>query len=55
MVPLDVVCREGLQKIFKVDKSPACVKSETVEKLIERGWSSTMFSSPMESNLSGKN
>ena len=48
VAPLDVVCREGLQKIFKVDKSPACVKSETVEKLIERGWSSTMFSSPME-------
>ena len=35
----DVVCREGLQLIFKLTNGyPACVKSSTAEKLIERGW-----------------
>ena len=37
--PLDVVCKEGLQKVLKSsDKSPACVKPSTAEKLIKRGW-----------------
>ncbi len=34
----DVTCKEDLQLIFKYDGSPACVKPETAEKLIERGW-----------------
>ncbi len=39
--PYDVVCREGLQLIFKSsDSSPACVKPETVQKLVLRGWAS---------------
>lgn len=39
IAPLDIICREGLQKIFKSsDKSPACVKPQTIEKLIQRGW-----------------
>ncbi|WP_179362048.1 hypothetical protein [Nitrosopumilus oxyclinae] len=38
IAPLDIVCRQGFQKIFKVDKSPACVKPSTIEKLIARGW-----------------
>jgi len=39
--PETVVCNEGLQLIFKsTDGSPACVKPETAEKLIERGWAS---------------
>ena len=39
IAPLDIICKEGLQKIFKLsDKSPACVKPATAEKLIERGW-----------------
>jgi len=39
-VPPDMVrCNVGLQSIFKsTDGSPACVKPETAEKLIERGW-----------------
>ena len=39
-VPPDMVrCNVGLQLIFKsTDGSPACVKPETAEKLIERGW-----------------
>ena len=39
-VPLDMLqCNIGLQLIFKsTDNSPACVKSSTVQKLVERGW-----------------
>jgi len=39
-VPPDMVrCNVSLQLIFKsTDGSPACVKPETAEKLIERGW-----------------
>ena len=35
----DVKCNQGLQLIFKAeDGSPACVKPDTAQKLIERGW-----------------
>jgi len=38
-LPDKVICNEGLQLIFKsTDDSPACVKSQTAEKLIVRGW-----------------
>ncbi len=41
VAPMDIVCKDGLQRIFKSsDKSPACVKPESAEKLIERGWAS---------------
>jgi hypothetical protein len=34
-----VKCKEGLELIIKLsDSSPACVKPETKQKLIERGW-----------------
>jgi len=37
--PRDVVCKEGLELFFKSsDSSPACIKLETAQKLIERGW-----------------
>ena len=37
--PKDVSCRQGLWLIFKKsDGSPACVKPDTAQKLIERGW-----------------
>ncbi len=37
--PAYVTCRESLELIFKaIDNSPACVKPESAEKLIERGW-----------------
>lgn len=37
--PENIVCKEELELIFKSsDNSPACVKPETAEKLIERGW-----------------
>jgi len=38
VAPEDIICKEGLQLIFKQDSSPACVKSQTAEKLIQRGW-----------------
>ncbi|MGH9909830.1 MAG: hypothetical protein ACRD32_04250 [Nitrososphaerales archaeon] len=39
ILPQDVTCKEGLQLIFKSrDKSPACVKPQTAQKLVERGW-----------------
>jgi hypothetical protein len=35
----DVICKEDLQLIFKnMGNNPACVKTTTVDKLIERGW-----------------
>jgi len=35
----DVKCEQGLQLVIKAkDGSPACVKQDTVQKLIERGW-----------------
>ena len=37
----DVMCPQGLSLIEKIsNKSAACVKPETAEKLIERGWAS---------------
>ncbi len=42
ILPLDIECKKGLNLIFKIsDGSPACVKPETKEKLIERGWART--------------
>ena len=39
ILPLDIECKKGLNLIFKInDGSPACVKPETKEILIERGW-----------------
>jgi len=38
-LPEDVICKEGLELIFKKSNdTPACVKPKTAEKLIERGW-----------------
>jgi len=35
----NVQCKEGLQLIFKiVDNSPACVKQQTAQRLVERGY-----------------
>ena len=35
----DVICKSGLELIFKItDKSPVCVKEQSAEKLIQRGW-----------------
>ena len=34
----DIQCKESLTLLTKHDGSPACVKPETAEKLIQRGW-----------------
>ena len=34
----DVVCADNLRLIFKHDITPACVKTSSVEKFVERGW-----------------
>ena len=42
ILPLDIECKKELILIFKIsDGSPACVKPETKEKLIDRGWART--------------
>jgi len=38
VTPENVICREGLQLIFKQNNSPSCVTPSTAEKLIQRGW-----------------
>ena len=38
-LPENIFCRDGLELIFKsTDGTPACVKPQTVQKLMERGW-----------------
>ena len=39
--PENVVCREGLQLIHSIHGNPACVKNESVGKLIDRGWATS--------------
>jgi len=37
----DIVCNGGLNLVFKsTNFQPACVKSSSVQKLMERGWAS---------------
>jgi len=36
--PQNVVCKTGMELIFKISGSPACVNSSSVEKLVQRGW-----------------
>ena len=39
ITPDALTCNNGFELIFKAfDNSPACVKPETAEKLIQRGW-----------------
>lgn len=38
----EISCKESFVLIQKHDKSPACVKPQTVEKLIQRGWTLSM-------------
>lgn len=35
-------CYDGLNQVIKYDGSPACVKPETIPKLIERGWGTSI-------------
>lgn len=39
--PEEIICKEGLELIYKPNNSPACVKPSTAEKLVNRGWASS--------------
>lgn len=42
--PENIICKNGLELIFKSrDNSPACVKPETADKLVQRGWGTTFM------------
>jgi hypothetical protein len=47
----DVICKEGLELIFKKSGNPVCVKSTSKEILIDRGWTSTMKLIPETEDL----
>jgi len=36
----EIQCKESLTLVKKYDGTPACVKEQTIPKLIERGWTS---------------
>ena len=38
IVPENVVCKEGLELVFKLNGEPACVKTTSIQKLITWGW-----------------
>lgn len=38
ITPENILCRSNNILVFHSDESPACVKPETADKLIERGW-----------------
>jgi hypothetical protein len=38
IVPENVVCKEGLELVFKLNGQPACVKTTSIQKLITWGW-----------------
>jgi len=38
IAPENIVCKEGLELIFKISGQPACIQSTSVEKLIAWGW-----------------
>ena len=36
--PQDIVCSKGLHLVFTLSEKPACVKEQSISKLINRGW-----------------
>jgi hypothetical protein len=52
----DVKCNDGLQLFIKAeDDSPACVKPDTAQKLIERGWAKEILANPTQMTNSAIN
>jgi len=52
----DVLCHDGFVLIIKSENgSPACVKSQTVQKLVERGWGLKISPSNIEPGTSHAN
>lgn len=53
VLPEDVKCRESLVLVLKsISNSPACVKSESISKLIERGWGISLLANAIVSTSS---
>lgn len=47
----DIQCKQDLELIFKAENgSPACVKPNTAQKLIERGWTKSVVNSISQIN-----
>ena len=38
IAPESIVCKEGLELVFKLNGQPACVKTTSIQKLIAWGW-----------------
>ena len=38
VAPENIICKEGLELVFKLNGQPACVKTTSIEKLIAWGW-----------------
>ncbi|HXW02952.1 MAG TPA: hypothetical protein VD651_01630 [Nitrosarchaeum sp.] len=38
IVPENVICKEGLELVFKLNGQPACVKTTSIQKLTTWGW-----------------
>lgn len=38
IAPENIVCKEGLELVFKLNGQPACVKITSIQKLIAWGW-----------------
>ena len=38
ILPENVVCKEGLSLVFKINGQPACIQTASVEKLVAWGW-----------------
>jgi len=52
----NVVCKQNLQLVIKSeDGSPACVKSDTAQKLMEKGWVKEIVSSTFITKISQTN
>ena len=50
----DIVCRHNLQLIVKKDGLPVCLKPQTAQKLVERGWGTIVTSPRPTSCLTGQ-
>lgn len=38
IAPENIVCKEGLELVFKLDGQPACIKTTSIQKLTAWGW-----------------
>lgn len=49
---LKIQCKESFVLVTKYDSTPACVKPETKQKLIERGWTQDIYNKDQNPSLS---